>query len=363
MARADRTFYTLDALRGIAAVGVVIFHFSPHFAPLRAPCGYLAVDLFFIMSGAVIAHAYDQRFRAGMTGGQFMRVRLIRLGPLYLLGNVAGLVLVVASLHGLNIDLHGLNIAGWSSERLTLVALLSLVMLPNLAGVLYPFDLACWSLFFEVVVNAVFGFVALWITRRRLAVVAAVSGAVVAGSVLHFGTVDLGYTVRTFLPGLARAVFGFSVGVLIARSAVRQSRPASAPRVLALCVLLGAVISRHPAAGAHREIMDLGAVLVLFPAMVVVGVRVDPPAWLRSAARFLGLTSYAVYVLHQPFFILANSAARHLGEMPRGAGWALLAVLLAICWAVDRYYDLPVRRALTRRGAEELRGGRPAIAG
>lgn len=74
-----RVFHTLDALRGIAAIGVVIFHMQLAFNPIRAPGGYLAVDLFFIMSGVVLSHAYEGRFRAGMGTVEFMRVRLIRL--------------------------------------------------------------------------------------------------------------------------------------------------------------------------------------------------------------------------------------------------------------------------------------------
>ncbi len=46
-----RVFHTLDALRGIAAIGVVAFHMGAALWPIAAPGGYLAVDLFFMMSG------------------------------------------------------------------------------------------------------------------------------------------------------------------------------------------------------------------------------------------------------------------------------------------------------------------------
>src|SRR5258708_8940334 len=57
-------FHTLDALRGIAAIGVVVLQMSQLFTPIAAPGGYLAVDLFFMMSGVVLSHAYEPRFRA-----------------------------------------------------------------------------------------------------------------------------------------------------------------------------------------------------------------------------------------------------------------------------------------------------------
>jgi peptidoglycan/LPS O-acetylase OafA/YrhL len=58
-----RVFHWLDALRGLAAIGVVMFHGKDLFAPIRIPAGYLAVDLFFMMSGSVISRAYDGGFR------------------------------------------------------------------------------------------------------------------------------------------------------------------------------------------------------------------------------------------------------------------------------------------------------------
>ncbi len=47
--------------------------------------GGLAVDLFFALSGFVLAHAYEQKFERGMTAFDFMKIRFIRLYPLYIL--------------------------------------------------------------------------------------------------------------------------------------------------------------------------------------------------------------------------------------------------------------------------------------
>jgi hypothetical protein len=60
-------FDVLDGLRGIAALGVVVFHFmewvftdsSKNFIGH----GFLAVDFFFCLSGFVIGYAYDDRIR------------------------------------------------------------------------------------------------------------------------------------------------------------------------------------------------------------------------------------------------------------------------------------------------------------
>src|ERR1700744_1411441 len=75
-----RMFYTIDGLRGIAALLGVCRHIVPlHANKLNFPSSYPAVKLFFLFSGFVIAHASDKRFDAGMKFGEFFKARLLRL--------------------------------------------------------------------------------------------------------------------------------------------------------------------------------------------------------------------------------------------------------------------------------------------
>ena len=60
-----------------------------------------------------------------------------------------------------------------------------------------------------------------------------------------------------------------------------------------------------------RAIWDAACVLVVFPLLVYCATLVDPGPRRRRVATFLGVTSYAVYVLHSPLASLSNSAARH----------------------------------------------------
>ncbi|HKB95401.1 MAG TPA: acyltransferase family protein, partial [Rhizomicrobium sp.] len=59
-------FASLDGLRGVCALTVLLFHADDLFH--RGPIfqhGYLAVDMFFLLSGFVIALAHEDRLRAG----------------------------------------------------------------------------------------------------------------------------------------------------------------------------------------------------------------------------------------------------------------------------------------------------------
>ena len=99
----ERTFVALDGLRGVAAIMVALRHAPFLWAVPATPTGwmknsYLAVDLFFVLSGFVLEHAYGRRFREGMSVGTFMLARLQRLYPLYALAFILALPFLFAQL-------------------------------------------------------------------------------------------------------------------------------------------------------------------------------------------------------------------------------------------------------------------------
>jgi peptidoglycan/LPS O-acetylase OafA/YrhL len=344
----SRIFHTLDALRGIAAIGVVIYHLQGAFLPFATPGGYLAVDLFFMMSGVVLSHAYESRFRAGMGALDFMRARWIRLYPLYLLGALFGIAVTLGSLAGRNIN-------GWDAHGLLRAAVQALLLIPDFyspsTAPLFPLNIPSWSLFFEILINVVFVLAWPLLTSPCLVVVSLLAGAAVCIASVQQGGLDQGSIAATFLGGWLRTVFGFSVGVLIARYAGHLPRRVSNPMVLTTMAAVLVAIAGWPTGGA-RIVWDALCVLLLFPLLVYTGTVFDPGPRLRKVGTFLGVTSYAVYVLHSPFASVLGSARRHfLGDGTSGApylGIAALGVLLAGAWLIDRFYDIPVRRKLSR---------------
>src|ERR1700680_3451721 len=94
----SKTHYPiLDGLRGVASVMGIIFHVLETVAGGNRFIqiinhGYLAVDFFFLLSGFVVAYAYDDRW-GKMTQWDFYKRRLIRLQPMIILGTVIGAAL------------------------------------------------------------------------------------------------------------------------------------------------------------------------------------------------------------------------------------------------------------------------------
>lgn len=75
---------SLTAIRGVAAIWIVLHHFWPQTegsVPYIITKGYLAVDLFFILSGLVLFHVYQAQLRAEQF--DFKRFALKRFARLY----------------------------------------------------------------------------------------------------------------------------------------------------------------------------------------------------------------------------------------------------------------------------------------
>ena len=87
--------FNLDALRGIAALAVVLFHVDVYSQLLASHVdsdffrrAYLMVDLFFVLSGFVMSHVYGGWFDRGVHRGEakrFIAARIARVYPLHLL--------------------------------------------------------------------------------------------------------------------------------------------------------------------------------------------------------------------------------------------------------------------------------------
>ena len=89
----------LTSLRFIAAFWVLLYHFKDHLGLGMGQFGlvadgYLGVDLFFTLSGFILAHVYLTSLEGGRFGyGGFLKNRIARVYPMHLAALVAMLVL------------------------------------------------------------------------------------------------------------------------------------------------------------------------------------------------------------------------------------------------------------------------------
>ena len=357
---AKTRYETLDALRGVAALSVVVYHLHAfNVTPDLLPSAHLAVDFFFVLSGFVVAHAYGEARLGRMSWLDFASRRIVRLMPLASLGAAIGLAVLLLKWRlypGAEPPLTNILRAG----------ALNLFMLPSFVGDtiyehgIFPGDGPLWSLFFELVVNLVWGLIGVRLTTRRLALFVAASGLAMVGLALMQGSTRMGVGPETFWGGLARASFGFTLGVLLYRLRgvltfrARPWAPLACAAALAVAFAGPAWLVHGPA---QTLAWDLAWMLVALPALVVVGAGQDGGGWL---SKRLGELSYPVYVLHWPCVEVLAGARQKLAP---SLGWPVfcvvaIALVVLAAWFTLKLYDEPVRRWLGQRLA---RPARPAV--
>jgi peptidoglycan/LPS O-acetylase OafA/YrhL len=332
-------FATLDAMRGLGAIGVMIYHGSLGLFV----SGFPAVDFFYVFSGFVFGYAYTGLLDRQATFGQFAAIRLIRLYPLYLAGLVIGVVVSALLMH--------FGDDNWWPSRLALATVTNAVFLPYLSDSAYgayPLNVPAWTMFFELAVNAIFA----W---KRFSMRGNVAVALIALPFLVWSLYAFpgggGSTPRDFVGGFPRALFSFYVGIVISQLQAADRLPKGLVPALAFPAVM-LVMYLSPIAA-----VVVGAVLVITviqPVLGALAVESEAPRRLMPIFYWLGDISYAVYIIHFPIQQLTDAlikVATHRGVDTDTSPYTLLVstpVVILLAHILTRYFDAPLRRRLTR---------------
>lgn len=344
-----RQYQTFNALRGVAALAGVVFHLAQvRLEPAIVPGAYLAVDFFCLLSGFVLAVAYEQALQGRLSLGAFFVKRLIRLYPLALLGAALGLAVLLLKWWTTPAKVDPL-------PQILVSGVLNGLMLPTFFGGAisrfgtFPGNGPLWTLSFELVANLAWAWVGVRMRTAALAVVTVISGAILIVVVTSFHTANLGFDDKTFLGGLARESFSFPLGVIIYRLRHRLSvgHIPYAPLLLgaALCAIF---LCPWGARANGVPWRDLVCITTLLPIIVILGIGHSGTSRLGSA---LGTLSYPIYALHYPLLEIASAlhqtALRHVNvQVLAGSAFALI---IGSATLATRCYDEPVRRWLSQK--------------
>lgn len=332
----------LDLFRGLAAVAVVVYHYRDYLHIRPGFYGFLAVDVFFVLSGIVLGLRYTAAIEQGLSFREFAAARLRRLYPMVL---ISGLLICAVALamapkgQGLQaLDRYvGYFFIVWPSWRVS-------------PGAAFPADPPAWSLWAELAANVVWFFV-LKIDRRWMTVLGLACVAATLATAWQLDSMDFGASsgVESRVSGLLRALAWFSVGYAIAQGSFRRL---ASPAVLTLaCVAITAIVAvvfRQPWLNQFFVVATCAAGLqVLFFGK-------PPPAGIARVGRLLGLASYPLYLVHMP----AKPLLKFAGDCPR---WLAMLILLTCVTVVATWLNETVvawlQRMHKRRQAAPLRSG------
>ena len=350
-------FSTLDALRGVAALLVVQVHLPFLFAGhMPFPNANLAVDFFFMLSGFVLSFAYGKRLETGWPMRFFLRDRVIRLYPLYLLALPLGLARFLITSHR-----DGTPVGGTGTLVLVLLALLFLPAPTSLAAGgpdAFPLNLPSWSLFYELLANLLH---VVFLRKRSLTRLTALTVLLGLGYFLlaferHHA--NFGPYKGQVGAGTLRVALSYTYGMLLFQLWSGGKLPKVGSAILSTLLLVGVLLFPQLHGGSFwlraNLWFEVFAMLLIFPTAVILGANAAPHRTLVPLFSLLGTTSYAVYVFHVPLYLVYTTVWQKVGHARPAdhapiSGILYLLFLLAFAYAADRFYDLPVRQWLKRR--------------
>ncbi|TIS60394.1 acyltransferase [Mesorhizobium sp.] len=346
-------YLNLDAMRGVAAISVMLYHFSPFISDGKVlPSSYLAVDLFFLLSGFVIAHAYDRKIETGMGFGTFLLIRLIRLYPLYLAGTLLGFFYLLIKNRLIPSEYLPLS----DIATMLTTGMLFIPLVGKDYHTIFPLNPASWSLFFELLVNIAYFLLFFVLSKRLLAALIAGSLALLVLAAFLAGTLDFGMTGQTIISGLPRVCFSFFLGVLLCRSMSRYQGHLSFLQTgywVEAAIALTLVVFAIAPGGALRPAYDLICIVLLFPVMVMVGASAPTHPRCSRLYSWLGRISYPIYIIHTPMLMIIAGAGKAASIDPfANHPWFGIAMAVAVTVIADigtRIFDEPVRRFLQRQ--------------
>ncbi|MEK6975992.1 MAG: acyltransferase [Candidatus Thermoplasmatota archaeon] len=301
---------SLQSLRGIAALGVVLYHVDAQivsrgfdFLPVPGPRqGWIGVDLFFVLS----AYLLGQPFLHGRSpkAQSFFVDRFLRIAPAYYVA-FAFSALVMALLHNVDWDpraapaslvflnnfrmdtLLAVNSTFWTIA----VEMQFYLLLPLLVQ---PFRTRWWPLALAAMFAVAFGFRA-WVYLTMSLETNVVSWFSLPGYLGHFGL------------GLAAARF----------VRIRQPYGSGLRRLLlaaGFAVILLALWAWYPYPSLTFEHTSFGAQVLIRPTLALgfagVVIATASGGWVARALTWrplawIGAASYSIYLVHYPVLLLA----------------------------------------------------------
>jgi peptidoglycan/LPS O-acetylase OafA/YrhL len=357
----------LTSLRGVAALLVVLHHFCMVFTddilrwmPSRILVNaYLCVDLFFILSGFVLAHVYHQ-FSRGVKACDyrlFFIARVARIYPLHLL-TLAVVILLEAASQVIGSAVPSVQ-AHWAppftGEQPLFGLVTNLVMLQTFHWGAF-WNVPAWSLSAEFITY-------LWLpwlihslagpALRFCLFAVLVALSCLLAIELYFG--DLGISFAGW-PQIARAGAGATLGVVAWTCFKLDYLAWLSGRALLPVFFITLMVMALP--------IPATAVMPLFFLLVLAGARnqaAPSPLFHHPFSVFFGRISFALYLVHWIVFDTGRQISLGLSGVGMGANLSLggecmlLAVLLGVCvvlsWMLHVQVEIPARLWILRRYA------------
>ena len=358
----------IDGLRGVGAVAIMLFHMAPKFAgapPLEMLAGwfshyYILLDVFFMVSGFVLARGHAQRFSKHLTFSQlgaFYFSRAIRIYPLHLIALAVMILLEVELVLQAKIGALPPDLVPFDRPQHTTDTILTTALLLQSWGF---HDKLTWNVPSWYLSALLFAYLAFpWVMRLMglasakarpwtlfglgAASTAALHLAYAKG--LIYGANDL-----SILRALFQVLLGCGIGLLPHLTIPLRLRSSLQLAVVALIVGL-----------IHSPAYDYWVVAAF--ALLLLLIRSDVGAVARALSipplQFLGKISFSLFMIHYVVLVIMDS----VGSIQSPVTDALyspqllwlnlllrIPLIVWLAWLIERYVEEPIGRYLQKWG-------------
>jgi len=342
MSGLDREHYFwLDALRGLAAVIVLVSHVSifglygwEHTFATVPPTrllwsGQQAVILFFVISGFALFLLFESMMRAGDGWLRFLLVRFLRLYPPYVASLGLALIVIKApTVFGISPPANMPIIANGNVTLSNLIGHLSMVGDFDRSAINPPI----WSLVYEARLCLVFPLIFALVaggTRRSVATLGlawlAVIGCMAAWEYLVAPNLSGAFAlIRT-----ASLASTFFIGATIAKFRVRIAAWISTqqPTLLATLLIVSIFVFMYSfgyswPGWAPRWVLLIAELFTTIASAYFIVMAISYPApKIHRVLRFLGKISYSLYLVHQ--VVIMGVILLCFGRYPAPVLWVI----------------------------------------
>ena len=282
-------FAALDTLRGLAAL-VVVFH---HLQPVSP--GFLAVDLFFVLSGFILSYRYFEDNSQSISFADFTASRIARLYPLH-----------IFTLFMIIMVYHWTQTMPTYPDGLTSSLVQHILLIHNIGLNTHPsWNEPSWSISVEFWVNLI---VFAWLYRLKsfsILILCLLCYIIIIG---HFGYISLiaGRFYGILNGGLLRCFGGFFLGMLVYRSYRFMSKKALFHTIRAKLIFTFLELSTLFVSGwvlfltpAHMR-SELNAPIVFAGLILIFAFEKGGISFCFKLLKLelLGVISYSIYLNH-----------------------------------------------------------------
>ena len=361
-----RTFHTVQYLRGLGAIVVVLYHSLSQLQRYQPGLvwpewGAVAVDAFFVISGFVMWH---MTAAVPMSFGQYWRKRLCRSLPIY--WTVTGLVVAVM--------LAAPELL--SSTRFDAMHVLtSFFLIPSLHPVLHgefaPVVVPGWTFEYEIAFYALLGFcLFVPLHRRALALCAPILLAALLPFFVKSSSIYFVFYTQPLIVQFASGVF---LGWLLWKGVALPRRAGLAMMIggVAIAPFLPSPSHVVPEIGAYH-FMLIRTLEYIVPAFAIVGGAVffeaARPITPWKLPALTGDAAYSIYLIH-PLVLPVASKAWHLAGLTAAPAWNGVFLVIAMTASVTAgigchlWVEMPLVRFFNRiTGPRKKPVGTPQLA-